>query len=425
MDRRSFLTRSAASGATAAVLAQLAQTRAAFAATAAGVSAPGELGARDEYGLAPGVVYFNHAAIGATPSAVREARERRLRLCETNPWLYVWGGAWEDDDAQARAAAAEFLGCGVNELAVIHNTTEGFNLLASGLDLNRGDEVLFSSLNHVGASECWRRWGARRGYSVRRFEMPVQDVPSLTERDVVALHVEQIRDETRVLVLPHIDNMVGLRHPVRAIADAARAKGVEFVFVDAAQSVGMIDVAVRDLGCDAMATSAHKWLQTPKGLGLLCVAPALRERLEPMWVTWGQARWKGTTRVYEDYGTRDPTLTLALGDAVAFHTRTPWPLRARHARSLRERLQERVRAAPRLRWRSPGSWEMGSALVGVEVAGARSADVFEALRPRGFIFRPFDQGDYAAMRISVNLVNTSDEIDRFFEALAQAGFAGG
>ena len=75
------------------------------------------------YDLAEGLTYLNHASIGTVPRAVREAHGRYLAICETNPWLYVWGGAWEEafDRVHERSAAA--LGALVDQVAVVRNTT--------------------------------------------------------------------------------------------------------------------------------------------------------------------------------------------------------------------------------------------------------------------------------------------------------------
>ena len=119
------------------------------------------------------------------------------------------GRRWIELANGARDQIARYIHSPTDELAVVRSTTEGMNVLAQGLGLQAGDEVLFSSLNHIGASACFHHWGARQGYAVRRFDFPLAETPSLSADDVVRLHVEQIRDETRVLVFPHVDNMVG------------------------------------------------------------------------------------------------------------------------------------------------------------------------------------------------------------------------
>jgi selenocysteine lyase/cysteine desulfurase len=98
----------------------------------------------------------------------------------------------------------------------------------------------------------------------------------MTKADVLDAYDRHITPRTRVLVFPHVDNIVGLRHPARELADLAHSKGVEFVAVDAAQTVGMLPVDLQAMGVDVYAASPHKWLQAPKGIGLHCGSPGDR-----------------------------------------------------------------------------------------------------------------------------------------------------
>jgi isopenicillin-N epimerase len=380
---------------------------------------------RDEYLLGPGVVYLNHASIGTVPKAVQNAHKTYLDVCEENPWLYMWGGAWDDPREAVRAKAAAFVGCEAEDLALTRNTTEGFNVLAAGLPLGPGDEVLFSTLNHPGASICWDHHAQSLGFSVRRFEFPVLDVPSLSAADVVELHLREVGPRTRVMVFPHVDNVVGLRHPLRELAAAAHERGVEFVAVDGAQTVGMLPIALASSEVDFYAASPHKWVQAPKGSGLLYVRRAVRDQLRPLWVTWGQERWAGTAGIYEDYGTRDLPGLLALGDAIDFQSAIGDRARREGLSGLRQALQTGVEVTPGLVWRSPESWEMGASLVAVEVEGLASPAFFErARRERGLVFRPFSTFGLNTVRISPNLITTREQIGVFLETAASAASDG-
>lgn len=387
------------------------------------------------YSLAPEVTYLNHASIGTIPRAVQEARRRYLDLCETDPWLYMWGPAWQEPREEVRTAAADLLGCDADEVALLHNTTEAFNLLAHGLPLGPGDEVLFSTLNHAGASVPWEHQARRRGFRVRRFDFPVHRVPEMTPEEVVAVYADALeapaarpgsassrpaRAQVRVLVLPHIDNTVGLRHPVREIAAAARARGVRWIAVDGAQSVGMLPVNVAELGVDFYATSPHKWLQAPKGLGLLYLRREVQSDVAPMWVTWGQGRegWEGTARIFEDYGTRNLPEVLALGDAIAFQQRLGGPDKEAHHRRLWEHAQQRVEAQAGLIWRSPSRWDLSAALWAIEVEGQASEALFSRLfRDHGLVFRPFATLGLDTLRLSPNVMNGAEDLDRLFDLL--------
>ncbi len=421
--RRAFL-RTAAGLAAAPLLEPLFRIDEAFATELDVLSGSGRLGPgpqlREQYLLDPDVIYFNHGSMGTMPRAVADARRRYVETCERNPWRYMWSGEWDPPRELVRAKASRYLGCDADEMAITHNTTEGFNVLAHGLPLGPGDEVVFSSLNHPGASVCWFHVAERRGFRVRQFNFPVLETADLTADDILAAYERHLTPATRVLVFPHIDNIVGLRYPVRDLTRLARQRGVEFVAVDGAQAVGMIPVDVHELGVDFYATSPHKWLQAPKGLGLLYVREDVQESLRPMWVTWGQERWEGTARIYEDYGTRNLPELLALGHAIDFQTEIGDLARDERLRAIRQQFRERVARTDVVTWRSADSWSLGTSVFALEVAGWKSGDLFDRMnQDRGFVFRPFSTQGLNIIRISPNVYTTDDEIDRFFEMVGE------
>ncbi len=373
---------------------------------------------RERYLLNRDVIYFNHASIGTIPRIVHEAHVRYLEICETNPWLHMWGGAWEEPRESVREQAARLLRCLPTEMVVTHNTTEGFNTLANGLALGPGDEVVFSSLNHDGASECWFHTRRTKGFVVKRFVFPVLDLPTMSEQDILDLYDRHITSRTRVLVFPHVDHTLGLRYPVRRLAALAKSKGVEIVAVDGAQSVGMLDVNLHDLGVDVYCASPHKWLQAPKGLGLMYVRADIQASLRPMWVTWGQRRWEGTSRVFEDYGTRNLPALLALGDAMRFQETLGAAAKERRYQEIWRTFLTAARENQKTVWRSPESWALACSLFAIEIKGKPSGDVLRTLADRhGFVFRAFSSETLNTVRISPNVYNTEEEIQLFFQAL--------
>lgn len=375
--------------------------------------ATGALPDPDDYLLDPGLRYLNHGSIGTTPRVVHEARQRYLEICESNPWLYMWSEPWVEPFEEVRRRAAALLGCDDREVALTHNTTEGFNLLAHGLPIEAGDEVLCSSLNHPGATNPWRHLAPVRGYRVRQFDFPVADVPTLTADDVVELHLREIGPRTRVLVLPHIDNLVGLRHPIARLASGARERGVEFVAVDGAQSLSMIPVDVRAAGVDFYAASPHKWIQAPKGTGLLYLRSEVQDRVHPMWVSAAQGSMQNSVRRFEDYGTRNRPEILTLGDALAFQARIPEADRVAQHRSVWQRARERVDATPGLHWRSPTQWELSGSLFTVAAEGRASTDLSrELFQDHGLVFRPIPLVDGA--RLSPNLQTPFEHLEAWF-----------
>ena len=141
-ERRDFLKSLAALTLAGPTVARLELVEEAFGAELASVASHPRSAAawetlRDRYMLGSDVVYLNHASIGTIPRVVHEACVEYMRVCEANPWLYMWGGAWELPRESVRGKAAELFGADPDEVAITHNTTEGFNVLAQGLPLGR------------------------------------------------------------------------------------------------------------------------------------------------------------------------------------------------------------------------------------------------------------------------------------------------
>jgi selenocysteine lyase/cysteine desulfurase len=142
----------------------------------------------------------------------------------------------------------------------------------------------------------------------------------------------------------------------------------------------------------------------------------VQETLRPMWVTWGQQRWDGTVRVFEDYGTRNLPEIISLGDAIDFQLQLGTATKYERYREIWRLFQERVDASRRIAWRSPTEWSLSCSLFALEVRGTPSSEVFgQMYRDHGFVFRPFSTQGLSTVRISPNVYNTEDEIARFFE----------
>ena len=373
---------------------------------------------KDDYSLDPNVLYLNHASIGTVPRVVQEAHMGYLRLCETNPWLYMWSAPWVEPTEIIREKAALLMGCEPSETVLTHNTTECFNLLAHGLPLGAGDEVLYSSLNHISASTCWHNLAPRRGFSVRSFHFPIADCTTLTAAEIVALYEQAIGPNTRVLALPDIDNTVGIRHPLKEIAAMAHSKGVEWVVVDGAQSAGMVPIDLYDAGIDAYSTSAHKWIQTPKGLGLAYLRKSLQADLDPMWVKHAYDVKNDSIHTYEDYSTRALPALMAMGDALDYQAKTPKVEREAHHVHLWNEMQRIVAASDKLKWKSPTDWAISGALYSVEVIGEASSSVSARIyKDHGIVVRPFSSKEINALRISPNLMNDVADLEKITSAL--------
>jgi selenocysteine lyase/cysteine desulfurase len=412
-SRRDFL-KTLATGSTVSVLSMLNPVETLFREELKNKFSDGSLPTKDDYSLDKQIKYLNHGSIGTIPKIVQQAHREYLSLCESNPWFYMWSGEWEEPIENVREKTAKFLNADATEISFPHNTTEVYNLLALGLPLGPDDEVLFSNLNHAGASIPFHIHSKKRGYSVKVFDIPVHDLTNISKEDILDLYEANISSRTKLIVIPHIDNTFGIRQPVKEITALARSKGVEFVSLDTAQTMGMIPVDVKDLDIDVIGTSSHKWIQAPKGVSVAYFNKRIHQKLDPMWVTWGQERWKDSARKYEDYGTRNLPEVLTLGHSIEYQSKIDSTLKEEKLKNLWHHAQNLCEQNNNTVWRSPTDWELSGSLFVIELAGVKASEFAKQLfELHGFVFRPFDQ--YSTIRISPNVFNKTEELDELFD----------
>ena len=219
----------------------------------------------------------------------------------------------------SREKVARQLSVSSDEIALVRNTSEANNVINNGLKLRAGDEIIVWDQNHPTNNVAWDVRAARFDLMVTRVRVPRQ--PESTE-ELVDVFTGAFTNRTRVLAITHVSNVTGLRLPVRELCQAAGKRNI-YVHVDGAQTWGVLDVNLRELGCDSYAASAHKWFVGPKEVGLLYVT---KERIKDIWPNVVAPGWGSDVepdvrgaRKFESLGQRDDAALAAVGDTVDFH----------------------------------------------------------------------------------------------------------
>lgn len=159
------------------------------------------------------------------------------------------------------------LGADSEEIALTRNATEALQTVLLGVPLKAGDEVLTTTLDYWAMLDGLEQRRERDGIAVRKICIPV---PCSDTAQITRTVERAITPKTKLILLSHPVNLNGQLFPVRDISRLAHARGIEVV-VDAAQSFALANYKIDDLGCDYLGTSLHKWLQAPKGTGMLYV----------------------------------------------------------------------------------------------------------------------------------------------------------
>lgn len=164
-----------------------------------------------------------------------------------------------------RSKVAQFLNCENSNIAFTSGTTESINLVVHGLhslaQKSSRREIVLSSMEHHSNIIPWFLWAQKEGFKIKVIELNSKDLIDIDQ----ALNL--ISDQTFIVALVHMSNVLGTLNPIEPIIRRAKEMGA-YSLVDAAQSVSYKPICVKTLGCDFLAFSAHK-LFGPEGVGVL------------------------------------------------------------------------------------------------------------------------------------------------------------
>ena len=190
---------------------------------------------------------------------------------------------------ETRQLIAKFINAqNENEIIFTRNTTEGINLLANSIGLQKGNIVLISDKEHNSNLIPWLLLRDKIG-------IVVKIIPSNENGSFNLNNFSKLIIGAKLVSIVHTSNLDGVTNPAKEIIKIAH-QNKALVFLDAAQSIPHKKINVQDLDVDFLAFSGHKMLG-PTGTGVFYGKYELLEKLEPFMVG-GDTVLSST---YEDY----------------------------------------------------------------------------------------------------------------------------
>jgi len=361
--------------------------------------------------MAEGLLYFNNASLGASSTKIQQETNKFRNLLDGFPSKYMWGG-WADEKEAVREKVANLFAVTNEEIALNHNTTEGMNLIARSFDLKAGDEVILANHEHASGTIPWEVWQESKGIKLIRPELPVlpKSIAELT-----AVYEKAITSKTKLISMCHIVNTNGMVLPVKEVSKIAHEKGI-LVAVDGAQSAGMFSIDLKDLGCDFYTASSHKWLFSPKGVGVFYAKKESQKYLKPLMVARGHE--DKSIRRLENYNTRNLPEVLGLGASIDFYNTIGAAQIHKRSFELKSYFRSKLENDNRFALKSPISDSLSSAIQVVEVKGKNVKEVKEKLWENyGIDCRPMSSHNLNAIRLSFAIYITKNDIDYLISAL--------
>jgi len=310
-----------------------------------------------------------------------------------------------------------------DRIALCLNGTDALNMAIKGV-VRQGDHVICTVLDHNSVSRPLESLAAAGVITLTR--LPIGG-DGCIDPDAVRT---AITPRTRLVCVNHASNVIGVIQPVAEVGRIAREHDV-FFLVDAAQSIGVLDIDVRSMSIDLLAFPGHKALLGPTGTGALWVGE--RAKLRP-WREGGT----GADSVFPTQPTDFPTWleagtpnTVGLAGLNAALDDVNPPRTLAHDRSMLAVLVDALEGTKAVRIAGSNNLESCVGVLSLTVEGMSPVDVAAILDESfGIAVRPglhcapdvhrtlgtFPDG---TIRISPGWANTMADMDRLAAALLE------
>jgi len=221
------------------------------------------------------VAYFDGPGGTQVPSPVPIAMADYLFHRNANGrWAFPTSAETDRVRHQAREAMADLLSARAEEIVFGQNmTTLTYQLSrALGQEMDPGDEIIVTELDHHANVDPWKALERERGVRVRTLPL----IPENGTLDLLR-YPELLGPKTRLVALGAASNILGTLTDVAPLARMARDVGAK-VFVDAVHFAAHRRIRVRDFECDFLACSPYKFYGPH--MGVLWIRGELLESME-------------------------------------------------------------------------------------------------------------------------------------------------
>ncbi|MGH3433355.1 MAG: aminotransferase class V-fold PLP-dependent enzyme, partial [Thermocrispum sp.] len=161
--------------------------------------------------------YLDHACFSPpaadTIRAVRDAATALTQVGDAGATQLALD--WMQCRSRARESVATLLGCSVDDVTLVENTTHGLGIVAGGLKLAAGDNVVVADCDFIGVPTVWR--------THQRAGVELRAANSDHGRLSLDALLQTVDERTRVICISAIQEVSGWPVDLDGAADIAES----------------------------------------------------------------------------------------------------------------------------------------------------------------------------------------------------------
>jgi len=354
-------------------------------------------------------VYLNTAVFSPLPKITIESIERYLSIRKY--------GITEIDEEDiingAREKLAKIMNASCSEIAFTLNTGHGLNIVANGIDFEKDDNVIVVDSDFPSVVYPFLNKGIEIRYIKSR-----EGVFSLRDFEKV------IDDKTRVVAVSHVQFTSGYRANIRELVKIAHEHDAITV-IDVAQSLGAVNVDVKDWNVDVVVGIGYKWLMSPTGVGFLYVKEERLSDIKPSLPGWASVvdsdyfstrslNYFIDARKYET-GNLCLSCIVGLNESLRYVGRLGTCNVEERILELSRYVIKRLEEFENVFVYTPKDKCERAGIVFFKFSGINSSKVVEELKKYSIIVSERRGG----IRVSTHFYNTQEDIDKMFSIIDQ------
>ena len=225
--------------------------------------------------LNTGKIYFNHASIGPLASPIVQKLNEYLFERSVSPIKNF------DTFVKASFGAKELLGKLLNanarRIAWIDNVSNGINLLAQGLEWQKGDRIILNDIEFPSNVYPF--------LNLKSKGVEIDFVKSKHGKVLFEDIENMITTKTKLISISAVQFLTGFRADLIAIGELCKKNNIIFC-VDAIQAVSAVNIDVMEMNIDFLVGGSQKWLMALQGLSYVYLTKELQERIEQKYLGW-------------------------------------------------------------------------------------------------------------------------------------------
>lgn len=378
------------------------------------------------------LVYLDNSATTFKPQCVIDEINKYYTTITANSHRGDYDLTYAVDVAvsNTRKKIAKFINSEENEVVFTSGDTMALNLIAWGYGLKhlkKGDEIIISEAEHASNFLPWVKVGELTGATIKF--IPLNKDGRIT---VESLR-KTINQNTKIVSLAHVGNVLGYIADIKELAKVAHEFGAIFV-CDGAQSVPHLKTDFKDLDIDFLTFSAHK-MCGPTGIGALVGKYNLLLDMDPIITGGGMNITFNKTCYVEpslppakfEAGTLNIEGILGFGKSIDFLSELGLDNIHKHEKEL---IDYAIKELSKNENVIIYNRDTDSGILTFNIKGIFAQDEATLLNSKGIAVRSGQHcakalvdylGTSATVRMSVYLYTNKEEVDAFIKAINEGG----